>query len=65
MGVASDLYWVVCRDGGVLGGVAEVGEEEGVKWMRVGIGTGCWEGDGAEFGSLGVMVFAVIWGGES
>lgn len=39
MGVASDLYSAVCGDGGVLVGVAEGGEEEGVSavWSR-GVG---------------------------
>lgn len=36
VGFASDLYGAVCGDGGVLGGTAEVGEEEGVGWVGVG-----------------------------
>ena len=53
MGVASDLYWVVCGDDALLGAFAEVGEEGGVKgtileWV-VGVGRkanqilGCWK----------------------
>ena len=54
LGVASDLYWAFCGDVGVLGGVGEGGEEEGVG-LDLGEGSevswwGDWVGLGGKLG---------------
>lgn len=59
LGVASDLHWAVCGDGGVLGWVAAGGEEEGLREKeKRGVVSGClwvrWIDARGGIGSLGI-----------